>query len=200
MPRQHILWNTAQLQPKPRKRNPQGQETKYVVICQECGYERWLCKNDANRACIGGKCQRCLARANGKKTYARYGEKLATQLRDYRLRNPSSLEQAVMAALNSLGLDYEREISFFTLGGMTTYIDFKVMGNTPFFIEANGAYFHDDTRSCRDEDLKRSLAYLDKPLLIITDEDFYSDMHKGKAEIQAEIQRFNSLLPIALPF
>lgn len=197
---QHILWKTAQLQPKPRKSNPNGQETKYIVVCQECGYERWLCKSDANKAATTGACRRCHSRRNGKAVYAQYGEKLATQLRDYRMKNPSSLERAIMDALEELGLSYEREISFFTLNGYTTYIDFKIAGNSEFYIEANGLYYHGETRCERDTDLARSLACLGKPLLVITDEDFYGDTLKSLQDIRREIERFNASLPIATQF
>lgn len=197
---QHIHWSSAQLMPKPRKRSPHGMEMKYLVICQECGYERWLCKNDANQACINGACRRCHSREQGKANYAKYGYRMAETLRNYRLMNPSSLELAVMQSLDALSLPYEREIAFTTVKGFQTYIDFKVFGKALFYIEANGNYYHDDSRSERDTCLKASLDLLDKPLLIVTDTDFYTDRLLGQSDIQRQIERFNNGLAEALPF
>lgn len=200
MPIQHIDWNSGVLVLIPRSTRKATQEMKYQVTCSLCGHCRQLTKRDANRASQTGACQKCHCRSNGLKTISKHGEKIAQALRAKRLQYPSSLETLVMQALDILGLDYEREIKFPLCNGMDAYIDFKVSGRSDFFLEANGLYYHGQSRAGRDGCIIKSCNILSIPLLIIHDFDPYTGKANSLDIIQAFIADYNQSLPEQLPF
>lgn len=200
MPRQAIYWSTKTLMLAPRKAKPNRREAKYLVVCQTCGYERWLTKTDANKACITQACRACHSRELGRKCIARHGDRLRGLLKQYRMDNPSSLELMVMTALEKLGLDYEREIEFPLANGIHALIDFKVFGKSPFFLEANGLYYHGEKRQGRDNAVKQSCNILSIPLLVISDFDPYSGEALSLELLLIEIARFNKHLAETPPF
>lgn len=200
MPTQIIDWESGELVLIPRTTRKASREMKFWVICSLCGYRRQLTKRDANRASKTGACQICHCRSNGVKTMSKHGAKIAKVLRAKRLAYPSGLESLVMQALDALGLEYERELAFPLCNGMDAYIDFKVLGNSDFFLEANGLYYHGQSRAGRDTAIIKSCNILGIPLLIVHDFDLCSGKANELGAIQDMIAHFNESLPEKLPF
>lgn len=200
MPLQHIHWNEAELVLIPRSNRKSTNEVKYPVTCSVCGYRRLLKKGDANKAAQHGSCKKCHCRANGVKTISKHGKRIAKTLRTIRMNCPSSLETLVMQALDALDLPYEREVLFDLCNGREAYIDFKVQGKADFFLEANGFYYHGESRAGRDGCLLQSCHILGIPLLIIHDLDPYTGAINSLDVIQTAIDNFNQGLTEQLPF
>lgn len=200
MPQQIIDWTSGELVIIPRKNRKATQETKYWVNCSLCGNRRQLTKRDALKAQKNGACKECHCRANGVKTISKHGARIAKALRAKRLAYPSSLEALVMQALDALGLEYERELAFPLCNGFDAYIDFKVFGKSDFFLEANGLYYHGQSRAGRDGAIIKSCNILSIPLLIVHDFDLCTGEANDLEAIQDMIAHFNESLPEKLPF
>jgi len=118
-----------------------GQSKRIPVPCPICGQERLLTKRDAKRAQErNSKCFRCSQIEKARKGYAacvkKHGASFAVAVvQQYRLSNPSTLEQQVMNALAHLELASEREV--LVMDDERHYlIDFVIAGKLA--IEVNG--------------------------------------------------------------
>lgn len=114
---------------------------RVAVQCPACGQSRLLAKSDAKKALArGSKCFHCSQVEKARKGYAacvkKHGAAYAvTMVQQYRLSNPSSLEQRVMQALNLLSVKVEREV--LVVDGDRHYlVDFVLDGKLA--IEVNG--------------------------------------------------------------
>ncbi len=113
-----------------------------VTTCPTCGSERRIRVADVGRA---KQCQRChltqIARRGYAATRDKYGQHFAVRfVRDYRLANPSSLEQIVTNWLEEAGIYFEGEYWFETGGGDVFLVDFMLPGCIA--VEVNGAWAH----------------------------------------------------------
>jgi len=130
--------STRMVRGKPRT------DKRYTVICPTCGNTRLLRSDDAKKAERTNRpCSRCHASIAGKQGYKatvrNKGKDFAVGcVQQYRLSNPSSLEQQVMGALNTAGIAYEREV-LLQHDNRHYLIDF-IVGNIA--IEVQGEWAH----------------------------------------------------------
>jgi very-short-patch-repair endonuclease len=134
-----IEWDHPERYTRIKKGKPYT-EDRFWAECLCCGAKRLLKKCDARIVEEkGSPCQRCAnvikGRAGWQATAAKKGTQwIAEKARERRLTNPSCLERTAMAALEFLGLTYQREVACGPY-----YIDF-VVGRIA--IEVEGAYVH----------------------------------------------------------
>ncbi len=112
-----------------------------VATCPTCGSERRVRVADVGRA---KQCRRYHLTQIASKGYAatrdKYGQHFAVRfVRDYRLANPSSLEQIVLGWLERQGVYFEREYWFET-PDRVYLIDFMLPGCVA--VEVNGTWSH----------------------------------------------------------
>jgi very-short-patch-repair endonuclease len=117
---------------------------EYISVqCPDCQEWRNIRARDLHKVT---RCQRCHMRRIAAKGWAKtallYGTKFAVEKRRaWALRNPSSLEQRVMRALNTLGVSYEREYWLEDQDtGKVVLVDFLVGGAAA--IEVDGTWAH----------------------------------------------------------
>jgi very-short-patch-repair endonuclease len=152
--------------PEPHTRLKKGKpytESRFWAECLCCGAKRLLKKCDARIVEEkGSPCLRCAnvikGRAGWQATVAKKGVNwVSEKARERRLANPSCLERTAMAALECLGLSYQREVPCGPY-----YIDFVLGG---IAIEVEGAYVH----SLRDplKEAQRK-AYIEQEYALLT--------------------------------
>ena len=108
--------------------------------CNTCGQARNVRRRDVHRI---KQCRRChltqIASKGYAATQAKYGQKFAVRfVRDYRLANPSSLEQVVMNWLDCQRVCYEREF-WLEMTDQVYLVDF-IIGCVA--VEVNGTWAH----------------------------------------------------------
>lgn len=163
---------------------------KIPVICPQCGETRLLKPADAKRAKL---CRRChltnIAPKGYAATRAKHGEKSATQKwRAWRLDNPSDLERLVIAALESLYIQYERE--YWLEHGRRVYLaDFAVpVADELFFIEVNGAYIH-RRHEQRDQIKPDYLTkHLNAPVLVLEERDIKARYARDREHVAQKLR------------
>lgn len=120
---------------------------KYPTVCPTCGESRMLTKRDAARA---KQCQKChlrkIAPLGWQATVDSVGREealdiLVSRQRQYRLLNPSSLEQIAIKAIDHLAVPYEREV-IIKVDGRRYIADFVIAGK--YIVEVSGDYAHQD--------------------------------------------------------
>lgn len=160
------------------------------------------CKCGATKRRTSATCKACHNREIAPKGYAamvaRWGEKWAVNhLRDWRLEHPSDLEQLVRAALDTLGVKYEREFKLTARGGRKAHsylIDFMVRRPsdwTQVAIEINGVWAH-QFHSKRDRRKMSLLKRRGYPVIVLSDEDIKakraSERESKAAELVAKLR------------
>lgn len=134
--------STRMVRGKPRTDN------RYAVACPCCGNTRLLRSADAKKAAKHNRlCQKCHCQMAGKLGYKatvrNKGKDFAIEcVRDYRLSNPSSLEQEVMSRLDEAGIRYEREV-LLNADVHKYLIDFVIEGSIALEVQGEWAHqFH----------------------------------------------------------
>ena len=154
------------------------------------------CKCGAKKSRGATVCKACHNRRIAPLGYAamckKYGEKWAVRhVQRSLLANPSDLEKLVGAALDTLGVSYEREhfLKTKTSGrkARAYLVDFMVSGSAGLVaIEINGDYVH-QFHSSRD---KRKMSLLKRrgiPVIVLTDKDIKARRAAGRQDKAAEL-------------
>ncbi|GAB4528510.1 MAG: hypothetical protein OHK0046_47400 [Anaerolineae bacterium] len=136
----HIDWQTSEVRTRSVRGKPR-RERYYAVTC-DCGSVRWLRRTDAERA---GQCFHCAQIAKAplgwKATAKKYGADFGIKaVREWRLENPSDLEQWFMRVAEEMRLTYQREV----LLADRWLIDF-VIENVAYEVDGYWHQYRDDS-------------------------------------------------------